>query len=1261
MPHSGWVVALTLVLGPVGTQAQGPDLAAQLLHEDPAELAKAARAQGDPVRGAVLFHQPHLSCTKCHAAGGAASPFGPDLAKPEPGTTDAHFVESVLAPSKVIRKGFETVTVTRTNGSSLSGLLVEERKDALVLRDPAKPTEPITIPKADIDERVTGKTSLMPAGLANLLTDRRQFLDLVSYLIEIAEFGPARARSLRPDPDVIDPPLPDYENDLDHRGLIAGLDDAARRRGEAVYSRLCVTCHGTKDRPGSMPTSLPFWSGKFRNGSDPFAMYKTVTRGSGLMPRQPTLVPQEKYDVIHFIREKFLRPSNPTQYTAVDETYLARLPKGTSRGPVPPEGAPWAKMDYGPNLFGTFEVGGGGTNIAYKGIAVRLDPGSGGVARGKAWVLYEHDTMRAAAGWTGTGFIDWSGVNFDGQHEVHPHIVGKVMFESTGPGWANPETGTFDDPQIKGRDGKPYGPFPKSWMAFKGLYHAGDRAVLSYTVGTTEVLESPGLSGTELKPVFTRSIQIGPRAQDLVMMVARVPTTHAGKVTACTPMVFGPPPGEFAFLGRTSLEVERPEAFDLKTRDYAVSARIKTKVGGTIFAQAPATGPWAPDGKALFVRGGRLAFDIGWVGVVEGRTKIDDGKWHEVAMCWDHATGMVTLFVDGKADGSGTLKPKGAAAGMAVRIGFASPDFPRAQSYFDGEMSEVRFYDRKLAAGDLKELPKDGVVARWDLSPKRGRRVADATGNKHDAVELTSDLGIGTVDAPDEALWLTGDGTVRLRLPAGKDPLRFTLWLDAGGAGTTAMKGFLTPDLKALTHGGPAHWKESLSTHIERGPEDGTFAVDVLPLPTTNPWRAQVRMTGLDFLPDGTGLYACAWDGDVWKVTGLDRADGALTWRRIASGLHQPLGLKVVGKDVYVCCRDQIVILRDMDGDGETDFFECFNTDHQVTEHFHEFAMGLQTDEAGNFYYAKGARHAKTALVPQHGTLLKVSKDGSKTEILATGFRAPNGVCVNPDGTFFVTDQEGHWTPKNRINWVRPGQYYGNAWGYRESDDLSDEAMDQPVCWITNRFDRSPGEVVRVEGKSWGPLAGSLLNLSYGTGKVFVIPHEQIGDEMQGGMVALPIPAFPTGVMRGRFHPKTGDFYCCGMFAWAGDRQVPGGLYRIRATGKPMYLPVAFHATKDGLALTFSEPLAAESVADVKNFGLKVWDLKRSANYGSPHLNEKALKVTAATLSTDRKTVTLTVPGLAPTRGLELWYSVIGADGRPVDGLYHGSILRMGE
>src|SRR5262249_33651754 len=157
-------------------------------------------------------------------------------------------------------------------------------------------------------------------------------------------------------------------------------------------------------------------------------------------------------------------------------------------------------------------------------------------------------------------------------------------------------------------------------------------------------------------------------------------------------------------------------------------------------------------------------------------------------------------------------------------------------------------------------------------------------------------------------------------------------------------------------------------------------------------------------------------------------------------------------------------------------------------------------------------------------------------------------------------DQEGHWTPKNRINWVRPGRFYGNLWGYTSVTDPSDAALDLPVCWITNRFDRSPSELVRVESPSWGTLNGVHLNFSYGYGKVYVVHYGRVGDLTQGGMCPLPLPQFPTGVMRGRFTPADGHLYVCGLFAWAGNQQEPGGLSRIRATGKPASLPIGFHA-----------------------------------------------------------------------------------------------------
>ncbi len=1024
-----------------------PTLQQQLLREGAAALARAARVKGDAGRGAVVFHRPDLLCTRCHTAGEDGARLGPDLARAGKEATDVYLVESVLLPSKVVKKGFETVVITTTAGRTLTGLVAEERADAVVLRDANRDGTPVTVPKKDIDERHAAGPSLMPEGLVNVLSGRQEFLDLARYLMEIAAGGPERARQLRPAASLFaPPPLPAYERDLDHAGLIRSLDRTSYQRGQAIYARVCANCHGTKEQAGTMPTSLRFAEGQFKNGSDPFRMYQTLTHGFGMMTPQTWMVPEQKYDVIHYIREAYLKPYNPGQYVKVDAAYLAGLPRGTSRGPKPSAIEPWVSMDYGPSLMATLEVGEGG-NFAYKGIAVRLDNGPGGVSRGRHWILYDHDTLRAAAAWSGTAFIDWNGINFNGRHQVHPRLAGAVRFANpVGPGWADPATGRFDDPRLKGRDGKPYGPLPRSWARYRGLYHYGRQVILSYTVGAAAVLEMPAYELARGDAVvFTRTLSVGRSPRDLLMRVA-------------------------------------------------------------------------PRGTAVALVGGRASLE-----------------------------------------------------------------------------------------------EKDGYTV--------------------------------------------------LRIPAAATPVALKLLLSDGGADALRAFAKTSPppaDLEPFTKGGPPRWPEVLTTRAVVGGDAQAFAIDVLTHPANNPWNCQLRLTGFDFFADGRRAAVCTWDGDVWLVGGIDDPGKGLTWQRIASGLFQPLGLKIVREKIHVGCRDQIVILHDLNGDGETDFYECFNNDHQVTEHFHEFAMGLQTDAAGNCYYAKAARHALKAVVPHHGTLLRVSKDGCKTEIIATGFRAPNGVCVNPDGTFFLTDQEGFWVPKNRIDLVERGGYYGNFWGYHAVTDPSDAAMKQPLCWITNALDRSPSELLWVTGDGWGPLKGSLLNFSYGYGKIYVVPHEKVAGQVQGGLCELPLPRFPTGVMRGRFHPGNGQLYCCGMFAWAGDQTQPGAFYRVRYTGKPIRLPVGLAARKSGMVIRFSGALDPKTAGDPTRYAVKTWSLKRSQQYGSKHYDERPAKVTAARVGADGTTVTLVIEGIKPTWCMEIKYDLRSSDGSPVRGFLHNTIHRLG-
>lgn len=1049
---------------------QSEKLSELIRSQDKATVIQAALDSGDAKQGAILFHQATMQCSKCHAVGSQKSPLGPNLAVWDEPAKREHLLESLLEPSKIIRKGFETVRVLTEDEQVVTGILVSQSESALVMRDASGNGQEMEFEIDSLEQISKPAQSIMPEGLVDQLANVQQFYDLLRYVIEIAEQGPDRAAELQPPKSLTDlPPLPEYEEHIDHAGFIASFDRESFNRGKKIYNRVCANCHGTHDREGSLPTSPKFASSKLKNGSDPFRMYQTLTHGYGLMVAQRWMVPQQKYDVINYIQQAYFRSDNKDLYREIDEDYLAALPKGDTRGPEPSLIREYITMNYGSSLNHTYEIAlnndgdrvgrdlgrgpksnnpwanpdeyfppGEAPNYAYKGIAVRLDTGPGGITRGKKWVVYDHDTMNMHAAWQGDSFIDYCCIQFDGQHNTHNRLTGNIEFENpVGPGWGQPLTGVFYDPRPVGRDGRPYGPLPSAWYKYQGLYHYEDKTILSYRVGNAQILEMPA-ARTEDSFVVVRNLQVDPAEHDLKLRLA--------------------PASNFA------------------------------------------------------------------------RVQGDSAKIIEVG-------GYLTLLI------------------------------PRRQ-----ETVEI-------------------------------------------AVEISSSK-FATQTAELEPI-----------------------------------------DFVKLTSGGPKRWKEPVKTTINTVFDDA-FAVDELTLPTANPWNAQVRATGIDFFEDDDTAALCTWDGDVWFIEGLSQDQGELTWHRIASGMFQPLGLKIVDEQVYVTCRDQLVVLRDLNGDRETDFYECFNSDHQVTEHFHEFAMGLQVDEEGNFYYAKSGRHAKRAVVPHHGTLLKVSKDGRKTDVIATGFRAANGVCINPDGSFFVTDQEGHWNPKNRINWVTEGGFYGNMYSFTDVTDSSDEAMSQPLCWITNAFDRSPAELLWVPEGAWGPLSGSLLNLSYGYGKIFVVPHESVAGQLQGGMCQLPIPDMPSGLVRGRFHPTRKDLYACGMFSWAGSRQAPGCFHRIRYTNKPSHLPLELRAREQRLEIGFADVLDANSIK-AEQFKVKSWDLKRTPNYGSKHYNEKNLKVDSASLGADGKTVVVSIPDLAPSWGMSVEYKLRGQSGKEFKGVIHNSIYNI--
>ena len=55
----------------------------------------------------------------------------------------------------------------------------------------------------------------------------------------------------------------------------------------------------------------------------------------------------------------------------------------------------------------------------------------------------------------------------------------------------------------------------------------------------------------------------------------------------------------------------------------------------------------------LFLSGGMLCFDIGWVGCIKAKTNLADGKPHKIALRYTKAEDKFSLVVDGNVEASG--------------------------------------------------------------------------------------------------------------------------------------------------------------------------------------------------------------------------------------------------------------------------------------------------------------------------------------------------------------------------------------------------------------------------------------------------------------------------------------------------------------------------------------------------------------------------------------------------------------------------------
>ncbi len=128
------------------------------------QFSAALKMSGDRKAGAELFA---ALCLQCHAIGGRGQNIGPSLSAITSRAPEALFLD-ILDPSLQVASDFANYTITTVRDDTLSGLIISENANGVLLRRPNLPDE--TIPRAQIKQVQASGRSLMPDGLEAGLT-----------------------------------------------------------------------------------------------------------------------------------------------------------------------------------------------------------------------------------------------------------------------------------------------------------------------------------------------------------------------------------------------------------------------------------------------------------------------------------------------------------------------------------------------------------------------------------------------------------------------------------------------------------------------------------------------------------------------------------------------------------------------------------------------------------------------------------------------------------------------------------------------------------------------------------------------------------------------------------------------------------------------------------------------------------------------------------------------------------------------------------
>ncbi|MBI1368700.1 MAG: hypothetical protein GC162_08625 [Planctomycetes bacterium] len=422
------------------------------------------------------------------------------------------------------------------------------------------------------------------------------------------------------------------------------------------------------------------------------------------------------------------------------------------------------------------------------------------------------------------------------------------------------------------------------------------------------------------------------------------------------------------------------------------------------------------------------------------------------------------------------------------------------------------------------------------------------------------------------------------------------------------------------------------------------------------PKDVPAEVDGVAMMPDGR-IAVCFHRDGVWMYDPAKK-----TWKQFAEGLHEPLGIVAINDhEVVVMQRPELTRLRDTDGDNVADQYITVTDDFGMTGNYHEFAFGPVMDKDGNFYISlntasngagvryevrgatapNGRAGRMYSYVPWRGWVMKVTPEG-KIEPFALGFRSPNGLGFDMEGNLFVTDNQGDWIGTSPLYHVMKDHFYGHVASLVWKSGFEGDPLKTPVKELDAMRTKaavlfphgvmanSPTQpLCDTTGGKFGPFAGQMFVGEMNRARLMRVMLENVGGELQGASVVFYDNAgLSAGVSRMCFDAAGAMYvgHTKRVRGWSGGT----GLQKLTWTGVVPPEVQAMHLTKDGFTLTFTRPLNSEQASNASNYKFRRYYYEYHQQYGSNQFGMHAVPVTAAKVSADGRTVSLTLSELMP-------------------------------